>query len=504
MQSIASFLLITLPWLNPFSPGPSTAAVSLLFSWGCAGALLLLWAFPSKGLMPERKVDGVAAAWLVAALLSALMGLLQYFGATGSLWPWVDNTALGEAYANLRQRNQFATLTNIGLAALLWWVARDAPVAAGSADSLPGNRADKWTQMAAAMSVAALLAMGNAASTSRTGLAQLLLLLALAALWRGCAGGWRRAGPVLLAAALAYAVAAWTLPLLAGLDPSASGILSRLHDGGPACASRLTLWGNVLHLIGLKPWLGWGWGELDFAHFVTLYPGARFCEILDNAHNLPLHLAVELGVPLALLLCGGGLWLAWRAKPWREADATRQLAWSVVALILLHSMLEYPLWYGPFQMAFGLALWLLWRKPVSTLDEAAPRRLQAGLATVLIAFSAYAAWDYQRISQIYLPPTARVSIYKENTLEKIRGSWLFRDQVQFADLTTTNLAPDNAQRVHRMAQDMLHFSPEPRVVELLIESAVMLKLDEQAAFYLVRYQAAFPEAYARWAAKAPE
>jgi hypothetical protein len=55
-----------------------------------------------------------------------------------------------------------------------------------------------------------------------------------------------------------------------------------------------------------------------------------------------------------------------------------------------------------------------------------------------------------------------------------------------------------------MAQDMLHFSPEPRVVELLIESAVMLKLDEQAAFYLVRYQAAFPEAYARWAAKAHE
>jgi hypothetical protein len=173
-------------------------------------------------------------------------------------------------------------------------------------------------------------------------------------------------------------------------------------------------------------------------------------------------------------------------------------------LILLHSMLEYPLWYGPFQMVFGLALWLLWRKPVPTLDEAAPRHLQAGLATVLIAFSAYAAWDYQRISQIYLPPTARVSIYKENTLEKIRGTWLFRDQVQFADLTTTNLTPDNAQRVHRMAQDMLHFSPEPRVVELLIESAVMLKLDEQAAFYLVRYQAAFPEAYARWAAKAHE
>ncbi len=27
------------------------------------------------------------------------------------------------------------------------------------------------------------------------------------------------------------------------------------------------------------------------------------------------------------------------------------MAWGVLAIILLHSLLEYPLWYGPFQMA---------------------------------------------------------------------------------------------------------------------------------------------------------
>lgn len=36
---------------------------------------------------------------------------------------------------------------------------------------------------------------------------------------------------------------------------------------------------------------------------MTLFPGERFCVLLDNAHNLPLHLAVELGVPVAALLC---------------------------------------------------------------------------------------------------------------------------------------------------------------------------------------------------------
>jgi O-antigen ligase len=291
---------------------------------------------------------------------------------------------------------------------------------------------------------------------------------------------------------------------LAGLDPHTSGILARLHEGDLPCASRFTLWRNVLYLIAQKPWFGWGWGELDYAHFITLYPGARFCEILDNAHNLPLHLAVELGLPLALLVCGAGLWLAWRARPWREADATRQLAWSVLAVILLHSLLEYPLWYGAFQIAFGLSLWLLWRQP-----RPAPRTLQlssplapvwSALAAIgLLAFAAYAVWDYRRVSQIYRVPEKRSAAYRDNTLQRISDSKLFQDQVRFAELTTTDLTLENAQYLNALAQAMLHFSPEPRVIEKLIESATLLGKQDEALFYLVRYQAAFPEAHARWA-----
>ncbi len=71
----------------------------------------------------------------------------------------------------------------------------------------------------------------------------------------------------------------------------------------------------MLHLIAQKPWLGWGWGELDYAHYMTLFPGVRFCVLLDNAHNLPLHLAVELGVPVAALLCFAVLAWVWKARP---------------------------------------------------------------------------------------------------------------------------------------------------------------------------------------------
>ena len=506
LQPIAAFILITLPWLNPFSLGPSPGVMPLLFSWTCAGVLGLLYLRGSGRALGDGLVSATAAAWLLAALLSSLMGLLQYFGATAIFGPWVNSPSMGEAYANLRQRNQFATLTNIGLAALLWWVVQGRPQATIFRPAEPATVLDARSLLA--YMAAMLLALGNAASSSRTGLMQLVLLVVLAGVWRLARRRPSEVGRVLGAAVLAYAAASLFLPMLAGLDPNASGILSRLHDGGAACSSRLTLWGNVLHLIGQKPLLGWGWGELDYAHFITLYPGARFCEILDNAHNLPLHLAVELGLPLAVLVCGGGMWLALRAQPWRELDATRQLAWAVLGVIVLHSLLEYPLWYGPFQMALGLALWMLWRSPGSPVVKKQRFSLlgpvqQAWSALFLIAFSFYAAWDYDRISQIYKSPDQLTAALRDNTLVKIADSRLFADQVHFAELTTTLLTQNNAAHLHALALDLLHFSPEPRVIEKLIESAALLGLEDEALYYAARYQAAFAESHAAWAEDNP-
>ena len=490
LRSGAVFVFIALPWLNPFAFGPSPAVIPWLLTMASL-ALVLLWAGQ------VRLAELAPSAWLTAALISAVLGLLQYFGVSAAFDPWVNTTAVGEAFANLRQRNQFATLTSIGMASLLWWAARLQAQPAWHTDA---QRRGRSALLAAA---AALLSFGNAASSSRTGTVQLLLLLALAFVW-GC---WRQSGPrrVLLSAALAYGLAALLLPRLAGLDAHATGILVRLQRGDPLCGSRLTLWSNVLHLIGQKPWFGWGWGELEYAHFITLYPGPRFCDILDNAHNLPLHLAVELGLPFTLLACSGAVWAVWRARPWCEQDATRQLAWTVMAVILLHSMLEYPLWYGPFQVAFGLSLWLLWRSRRTSVPPSSELRPAPWLAfatsAILLGGSGCAAWDYYRVSQIYMSPQQRAPAYRHNTLEKIGDSWLFENQVRFARLTTATLTRENARELHDLAQALLHFSSEPSVVEMLIESATVLGLDDEVRFYLPRYRAAFPDEHARWAQK---
>jgi O-antigen ligase len=520
------FLCVLLPWLNPFAGGPSPAVVPLLVGWGCSA--LLWWARPPGGggmawvvpalvlaaLLPGLALgqgsdfagllaglacmaagycfasagQGAAAqqlagAWLAAAVLSTLAGLLQYFQVASYFSPWVNGAGMGEAYGNLRQRNQFASLTMVGLVALAWLVAQ--------------GRLQR-----SAGALAALLAVGAAASASRTGLLQLACLLLLAWWWSGSLR--TPATRVYLWALAAYLLAAVALPWLLALDggtATQSALFRLTQDDG--CSSRRVLWSNVRDLIAQRPWAGWGWGALDYAHYTTLYTGPRFCDILDNAHNLPLHLAVELGLPAAVLLLGALGWWVLRARPWAEKLPARQMAWGVLLVLALHSLLEYPLWYAPFQMAAGLALGLLWprsRQKTANSEQNSPGAgvFSALFATLMLAAVAYAAWDYHRVGQIYLAPEERAAAYRADPMAHARQSWLFRNQVDFAELTTTDLQRNNAARVHALAQRLLVYSPEPRVVEKLIESAVMLGRDEEAMAHIARFKAAFPEAYVAW------
>lgn len=482
LRLAAASVAVLLPWLIPWAGGPAPSVTPLLLAWAAAAIGWLVCARGPAGWPAPRWAAILAGGWLAAALLSAVLGLLQYAGLSAALAPWVSSAPAGEAFAQLRQRNQFATLTNIGLVALLWWALQWQGAAPGR------GRRGLWLGLAAA-----LLAAGNAASSSRTGLLQLLVLGLLLV----GAGGWRHGAlrPVLATALAVYAVAVLLLPLVSGYSLAEAGLLARLSPAAESCESRAVLWRNVLHLIALRPWTGWGWGELDYAHFITAYPGPRFCVLLDNAHNLPLQLAVELGVPAALLLCGGLGWLVVRARPWRETEPARQMAWAVLALIGLHSLVEYPLWYGPFQVAVAGCLLLLLPPALAH----GRRRVWAPvLATLVLGAAAYAAWDYHRVSQIYLPPAQRAAAYRAHTLEKIRASWLFRDQVRFAEFTLTPLTPGNAAQLNAMAHELLHFSPEARVVEKLIESALLLGREDEAHFFMQRYRTAYPQDYQRW------
>ena len=209
---LVTFLL--LPWLNPYTAGPTSNVWPLLLSALCA---VVLWTFRHR-----LNARLVTAGWLIAAALSALIGLVQYFGLASALSPWISQTQAGEAFANLRQRNQFATLTSIGLLVLTGWLAqRDKP--AGR------QPAQQWLMPWWACLLAVLLALGNAASSSRTGLLQWLLIAALTAWWALPGRRWRL--PVFAVQALGWPMA------------SPCSFCRGCWNGRPACTAMACLAG---------------------------------------------------------------------------------------------------------------------------------------------------------------------------------------------------------------------------------------------------------------------
>lgn len=533
VRNIMLVLCIALPWLNPFTSSPSTAVIPLLVSWmlaacallavvdlplaktswtlsertlgalmltglvasllwvpqvvdraltaGLIAALLCVWLMIAVGRRAAADVSvlrWLAGGLLAAAVISAVLGVLQYLGWARELSPWVNQPLKGDAFANLRQRNQFASLTSLGLVVLL------GGIAAKTQTQSMSRAAWLW-----ALVLLNMLAAGVACSISRTGAVQWLVVGLLMATWV-----WLRRplktrmnkGLIAMALAAPVLVVLWSvvMPWWALQTTGELGASMILRVAGQtqdyaACGGRRVLWANVLTLIAQHPWLGWGWGETDFAHFMTGYSSLRFCDMLDNAHDLPLHLALEFGVPFALLvLLLMGVWV-WRRAPWRESQPWRVMAWGLLVVLGIHSLLEYPLWYGPFQMTLGLAMGLLWT-PADAPAHEASQEVPMLIAAVLFIGCLYAAWDFNRVGQIYRPAASRDAAYQDNPLHHAKQSWLFKNQADFAELTTQAVTANNAAELYPQALRLMHYSPEARVVQRVIDSGKLLGHDEQA------------------------
>lgn len=295
-------------------------------------ALLLSAAFamgprgPRAAGTLQRFLRALLIGILIAALFNALVAVVQMAAPSWANDTWIARNVPpnDRASGNLRQPNQLATLMVWGLLATSYFW-RQRPL--------------RWLAFSAPL-LATLVATG-----SRTGMVSLLLLVVVALLRSRRVRSWRVKGWLALLIAL--------LPLVW----FAESIFTR-NTANVALTLRFALWRDVLEIVSLQPWFGVGWGQLNFAWTLTPLP-ARAADVFDHAHNLPLHLAAELGVPVALAVIVALCVMLWRARVvLRSSDgATVGL---LLATILLHSLFEYPLWFSYFLLPSAVLLaWLV-------------------------------------------------------------------------------------------------------------------------------------------------
>ena len=372
-----------------------------------------------------------AIALAVAGVASAAIGLVQVFAPKLPDGDWIALAAIvGRATGNLRQPNHLSSLLLWSAVAVIWL---------GETKTLDGRIASALTLLFVYVIVL---------SASRTGAIGTLTLAGWGLLDRRLS---RRARIVLIVTPLFYLVTWWATGAWFEHSHRVFAGQARLSGGGDISTNRFAIWSNAIALIASHPWLGVGFGDFNFAWTLTPFPG-RPTEFFDHTHNLVLNLAVEMGIPLAVVVLALLFFALWRALRNAIADGRgeggapaadapfpiQRAAFVIVFLVSVHSMLEYPLWYSyfllPTAFAFGLCLEQPVAADVARADgaEADVTRPYVLSAMVLMLAGTLAVYDYMRVVVIFVPNDAKPL---EQRIADGRDSVLFGHHADYAAAT---------------------------------------------------------------------
>ena len=340
------------PYGGSVSLDPVAGRESLLRVATYGGLFWLAFQYGRDSAMAHRALSAVAAG----SACYALYGLAMTFSGL-DLVLWYEKTAYRSAVtATFVNPNSFGTYCGLGLlcatAALHGAYERDAPPASGSprlrvhfllADFLPRHA----TLLAAWLLLAfALLLSLSRGALAATGLAHLVFLSALAA----------RRG--VRARALAVRSGAATLLAAALLVLASQGLERRLWDVGPDWTKRSQIYAQTVAAIAENPLAGTGLGT-----FEAVYRSHRTAEVRPGvrmAHNDYLELALELGIPAAVLFVSAIAALALgcaRGIRLRRRDAAVPAAGlSACVLVGTHALVDFSLQLPAVAATFALVL----------------------------------------------------------------------------------------------------------------------------------------------------
>ena len=95
-----------------------------------------------------------------------------------------------------------------------------------------------------------------------------------------------------------------------------------------------------------------------------------------------------------------------------------------------------------------------------------------GLALLLLC--AHVAQDYVRVRQVFVPSEQRLVWGGVPAWSRASQTVWFQDTYRFAAYITREVSAENAAWMLQEGQALLHYSPEPRVIDRILCSAALL------------------------------
>ena len=344
-------------------------------------------------------------------------------------------------------------------------------------------------------------------STSRTG----ALLVGIISVW-GLFESWRarQLKWMLLLALPTYLLLRYIAVQidLQGLLPfhgtNRQGLISTAIEGD---YWRQIIWAKSLALIQAHPVWGVGFGNIAYAMFTETLP-VPSASVTEHAHNLFLQITVELGAPIAAAWAFILAVLIVRSRHALRTFEGRGLAFFLLA-VMIHSLLEYPLWYAYFLLPSAFALGVFTQigalaraemraPPMSPMkgslgvdsagavpNKAATYAKAVGIGGVFtIILALFGLWDYGKVSPSY---ELNSSIPLPDRVIQSYKSVLFLNLADYSALNLTGVSPAAAAVQLRLANRVAHFRFDPQVAATHAAAAALtgqLALAKASAYRL--------------------
>lgn len=419
--------LMTLPMLwSPTFAAFINALPRMMGMWGG----LLFW-----GSLRQCRFSSRQRTWLIyclagAGMIEAAIVLIELYAHPAWL-PAIWQTIVAQfgRYATgvFQQVNLTASFLATGLAAVLLLIGLRAA-------RLENSTREKWRMALLAVGCVLITAVLTLAS-SRTGwLAGLAVVACLYYLLNF--SPFRQQGhqqPLLLALPL--------IGVLIGLAlmPYSAHHALLMHQGSNH-QRLLTLHYTFLYAIQ-HPVFGYGAGTYEgaYQHYLAMLPGGNpGHETMSHPHNELLYQYAEGGF---IALAGALVWLGLVVRVWRKADSVLYRGIVICMLpIMLHTQLEYPLYYSvPHYLALLMLLALAEKDEPQTPDNMSrfsPSLIRFSMLLLtfygaLVSFQSYRVWqtlerfeasslaDPEVITALNVPGVMRLRYEQDRTLLRL-------------------------------------------------------------------------------------
>ena len=373
-------VIVLVPWLQygiGLVTSPGIAWINTAYLVGFLLALLVgsRW----EAASPGQLMDGLFLAIGIAAVLSVGLQLNQWL-----LLDLLDLSSMGNGagrpFANFGQPNQLSTFLLWGVLAATWGLVR------------------RKIRLPTALLMVMFLLFGIALTQSRTAWITITLMICASWVWRR---HWsHRHWPWI---ATAMGMYFWGCVLCISWFNRVPALNLPLEIEGLARFSgelRPVVWRMFAEAAMLKPWLGYGWGQIALAQLsiTTEYPTLHV--FFSHSHNLFLDLVLWCGIPIGLTVSAGLLWWLWQ-KLRTVSSAENVVLLLFVIAVSVHSMLELPLHHAYFLIPAGMVMGAMDARaeyrPIAFVNRQAIKILWLAAALLL----ALIVRDYTRVEPTF-------------------------------------------------------------------------------------------------------